>query len=59
MHVLRLLRLLGHRDSDASESMNDLLAQVCESFGALRMFDVLEWVYNHLLGFLLLKKDGL
>ncbi|XP_047130250.1 AP-1 complex subunit gamma-1 isoform X1 [Hydra vulgaris] len=28
VHILRLLRILGHKDSDASESMNDLLAQV-------------------------------
>ena len=26
--ILRLLRVLGKRDSDASESMNDILAQV-------------------------------
>jgi len=28
VHVLRLLRLLGSKDTDSSESMNDLLAQV-------------------------------
>lgn len=28
VHILRLLRLLGHKDLDSSESMNDLLAQV-------------------------------
>jgi len=26
--ILRLLRLLGHDDSEASEAMNDILAQV-------------------------------
>lgn len=26
--ILRLLRLLGHNDSEASEAMNDILAQV-------------------------------
>lgn len=26
--ILRLLRILGHNDADASEAMNDILAQV-------------------------------
>lgn len=26
--ILRLLRLLGHNDAEASEAMNDILAQV-------------------------------
>lgn len=26
--ILRLLRILGHNDPDASEAMNDILAQV-------------------------------
>lgn len=31
--VLRLLRLLGHNDPEASEAMNDILAQVsCSPF---------------------------
>lgn len=28
MKILRLLRILGHNDADASEAMNDILAQV-------------------------------
>lgn len=28
MKILRLLRILGHNDPDASEAMNDILAQV-------------------------------
>ena len=28
IRLLRLLRVLGHGDADASESMNDILAQV-------------------------------
>ena len=27
--ILRLLRILGKSDADASEAMNDILAQVC------------------------------
>lgn len=29
MKILRLLRILGKNDTDASETMNDILAQVC------------------------------
>lgn len=29
--ILRLLRLLGKGDVDASDAMNDILAQVCQS----------------------------
>ena len=28
MKILRLLRILGHNDSETSEAMNDILAQV-------------------------------
>lgn len=30
MRILRLLRILGKGDRDASEAMNDILAQVSE-----------------------------
>ena len=33
--ILRLLRLLGRNDSESSEIMNDILAQVCSDVIAL------------------------
>jgi len=27
--ILHLLRIVGHKDPDTSEAMNDILAQVC------------------------------
>lgn len=29
IRLLKLLRVLGHGDADASDCMNDILAQVC------------------------------
>ncbi|XP_043935483.1 AP-1 complex subunit gamma-1 [Protopterus annectens] len=34
VRILRLLRILGKHDDDSSEAMNDILAQLCNSFRA-------------------------
>ena len=41
IRLLRLLRVLGHGDADASDCMNDILAQVC--FLIIHDYDILQY----------------